>query len=193
MKSKINILGDDDIFMFEVYRTDELENAIDFLEQAAIFYNDREHPHRFKWICISLHGALYGFAVCNISGTDPVNRVFKKSNTKKDYERDLLSIWSVLKLCKNPEMLTVVNGKVLELKEHQITAIQRIVDYRNSFSHFKPSGYSILGSIEENISPILEVICFFVFESNNIFGITINQKERIKQALLSLEYKVSSD
>lgn len=179
--------------MLEIYRTNELENAIDFLEQTVVFYNNRENPHRFKWVCIGLHGALYGFAVCNIRGTDPVNRVLVKSKKKQKpiHEQDLLGIWKVLALCKNPEMLTV-NGKVLELLDYQIAAIHRIVEYRNSFSHFKPSGYSIIGSVDESIAPILEVIYFFVFQSNNIFSASKSDKERIKQALISLDFDASN-
>lgn len=174
--------------MFDVYRTDELENAIDFLEQASIFYNNKENPHRFKWVCICLHGALYGFAVSNVRGTDPVNRVLVESKKKKEFhERDLKGIWSVLELCKDKEMLPTEFGRVLELDENKTAAIVKVINYRNSFSHFKPSGYSIMGSLDEIVGPILEVIYFFAFESNNILYSSRGQKERIQQAFDTFE------
>lgn len=51
-----------------ILHTNELENAIDYLEKAAYYYNNREDPYWFKWLMISLHGALYGFGVCAVKG-----------------------------------------------------------------------------------------------------------------------------
>ncbi|WP_158735135.1 hypothetical protein [Alteribacillus sp. YIM 98480] len=62
------------------YRIDELENAVDYLETTLIYLKDTEHPHRFKWLMISLHGALYGFGVLAIKGTDPTATVYKSLN-----------------------------------------------------------------------------------------------------------------
>ncbi|MDR4318407.1 Uncharacterised protein [Niallia circulans] len=174
--------------MFEVYRSDELENAIDFLEQAAVFYKDNESNHRFKWVCISLHGALYGFAVCNVRGTNPSDRVLVESKReKKYYERDLKGIGGVLKLCQNKDMLTTEFGKVLELKENQRLSIDLLKKYRDDFSHFKPSGYSIIGSLDEVVLPVLEVIYFLAIESNNVLYSSRNQRERIIQAINTFE------
>lgn len=41
------------------YSTDELENAIDYLEQAAEFYRNKENKHLFKWLINSARGIIY--------------------------------------------------------------------------------------------------------------------------------------
>ncbi|MCM3179736.1 hypothetical protein [Cytobacillus horneckiae] len=177
--------------MEDVYRSDQLENAIDFLEQAAIYHKDYEFTHRFKWVCISLHGALYGFAVNSVSGTNPLETIFKNTNkeTNKWY---LLELMNILKLCKNPDLIQVVNGKALELTEHQEKAIVTLNEYRNNFSHFGANGYSVIGSLDYVVSPVLEVIRFLGIESNNILYLP-NQKQRVEQALSSLELSVKNE
>ena len=59
------------------YSTNELENAIDYLEQVNYYHTAIEYQHRFKWLMLSLHGALYGFSVLAIKGTDASQTVFK--------------------------------------------------------------------------------------------------------------------
>ncbi|MGG1400571.1 hypothetical protein ABE288_22515 [Bacillus salipaludis] len=56
--------------MGDILRTNELENAIDYLEKALYHFNNREDKYWFKWSMISLHGALYGFGVCAVKGTN---------------------------------------------------------------------------------------------------------------------------
>lgn len=59
------------------YSSNELENAIDYLEQACSFHEQKDYEHRFKWLMISLHGALYGFCVLAVKGTSPTQTVYK--------------------------------------------------------------------------------------------------------------------
>ncbi len=177
--------------MIESYNTNELENAIDYLEQTAVFYNNKEKNHRFKWVCISLHGALYGFAVSNLRGTD-YNRVLVKGD-KHFQDRNLLGIGIILKLCKQEDMLTNENGKVLVLNKYQDAAIVRLTDFRNYFSHFKPSVYGITIPIEEIVKPVLEVIYFLAIESKNVLYHSRSQRERVQQAFDAFELDMPSE
>jgi len=117
--------------MPDILRTNELENAIDYLEKAAYHFNNKEDKYWFKWLMISLHGALYGFGVCAIKSINN-ERVLKKFSKKKfkqkkeeliDYYKELgfeidsnssildnsvwynfselLRIWEILKHCQN--------------------------------------------------------------------------------------------
>ncbi|WP_342488552.1 hypothetical protein MKX67_18395 [Cytobacillus sp. FSL W7-1323] len=174
--------------MEEVYMSDQLENAIDFLEQAAIYHKDNNFSHRFKWVCISLHGALYGFAVNSVGGTNPIERILKNTN-KKTNKWHLLNLMEILDLCQDPELIQVVNGKALKLTNYQEKAIKRLNEYRNDFSHFGANGYSIIGSLDCVVSPVLEIIRFLAIESNNILYFS-DQKQRVEQALSSLESSV---
>ncbi|MEH7084797.1 hypothetical protein V7139_18950 [Neobacillus drentensis] len=69
--------------MGDILRTDELENAIDYLEKAAYHFNNRENDYWFKWLMISLHGALYGFGVCAVKGTSTERVLVMKLGKKK--------------------------------------------------------------------------------------------------------------
>jgi hypothetical protein len=66
-----------------VYSTSELENSVDYLEMTLHFLKEKEHPHRFKWLMINLHGALYGFGVLAIKGTSSISRVYEEISEKK--------------------------------------------------------------------------------------------------------------
>lgn len=59
------------------YRTDELENSIDYLERVTYYYLQDNFKHRMKWLMITLHGALYGFGVLAIRGSQPTATVYK--------------------------------------------------------------------------------------------------------------------
>ncbi|MFD9363031.1 hypothetical protein ACFWAE_14415 [Priestia megaterium] len=194
-----------------VYRTNEVENAIDYLEQAAKFFEDVENPHRFKWLMISLHGALYGFGVCAIKGTRSYHNVIKeiKMNSKKvktkkaelesllsefDFDLDsmltlnvseLISIWTVLDRCKSEQyMQQFVHSEVLHTTSQQDYAIQELIKYRNQLAHFKPSAYGIVGDYDEDIIiPVVEVIKFLALECNNVMYYSDESKMRVKKAL----------
>lgn len=49
--------------MTDLLRTNELENATNHIEKAVLHFNNREDKYWFKWLKISLHGALYGFMI----------------------------------------------------------------------------------------------------------------------------------
>ena len=53
-------------------RLTEESNALDYLEKASFFIKQTESDNvAWKWVIISLHGALYGFAICACKGTNP--------------------------------------------------------------------------------------------------------------------------
>jgi len=53
------------------WELNEKKNALDYLEMAVHYMLDVERtPWAWKWVCISLHGALYGFGVCALQGTN---------------------------------------------------------------------------------------------------------------------------
>jgi hypothetical protein len=74
------------IILGDILRTNELDNAIDYLEKAAYYFNNRDDNYWFKWMIISLHGALYGFSVCAIKGTS-TERVLEMKLGKKKIDK----------------------------------------------------------------------------------------------------------
>ncbi|EIT84975.1 hypothetical protein A374_13050 [Fictibacillus macauensis ZFHKF-1] len=181
-----------------LYRTDELENAVDYLEKAAFYYNIHD-KHRFKWLMISLHGALYGFGVCNIKGTS-VDNVLNKPKTKnipeyilktkqyykdkfeleiddnfasqiyKYFHIDILNFGTVINRCKSTDYMTRnIESKILKLSKKQEEAIEKLKRYRNSMAHFKPSSYIVTEDYDKEIViPVIGIIEFLAFETNNV-------------------------
>ena len=100
--------------------TEEL-NALDYLEKAYLFIQETEsNLLAWKWVVLSLHGALYGFAICACKGTNPKNVTYK---TKKGIEK-LISFDDVLKHCQNPKrMKMTIKNKHLILTYKQKEAI----------------------------------------------------------------------
>jgi hypothetical protein len=65
------------------WRLDEKNNALDYLEMAVRSLMDVERtPWAWKWVCIALHGALYGFGVCALQGTN-FELVLKRNKKEK--------------------------------------------------------------------------------------------------------------
>ena len=52
-------------------RLTEEGNAVDYLESAcAALQRTSRDPLAWKWVLIGIHGALYGFAICALKGSD---------------------------------------------------------------------------------------------------------------------------
>ncbi|PYX60555.1 MAG: hypothetical protein DMG76_02180 [Acidobacteria bacterium] len=159
------------------YRTDEKENAVDFLEVAATFYAGN-HPHKWKWLTISLHGALYGFAVLAIRGTDP-DRVSKGKNKK------LIGLWEVLKRCQDDAyMLQYSGSRRVDVSHDENLAIKKLsAEFRNNFEHFMPKLWSIeVSGFPAIVGHVCRVISFLAFESGNV-GLTPGQRRKVVHAL----------
>jgi len=70
--------------------TEEI-NALDFLEKAGQFIIETgENSLAWKWVMLSLHGAIYNFAICACKGTDPENVINFNSNYKISHELENL-------------------------------------------------------------------------------------------------------
>lgn len=140
----------------------EETNALDYLEQATAFIKKTpENIAAWKWVVISLHGALYGFAVAASRGTDYENIL-----TKKGY---LLGFWNVLNKCQDPShMRMLINSKHLELTDSQSESIETLVKWlRNKFQHFKPRLWSIeIHGMPQIAIDVLEVIHFLARQTH---------------------------
>lgn len=202
-------------------RTNELENAVDYLEKAAYHFKNREDFYWFKWLLISLHGALYGFGVCAIKGTS-TDRVLelklkaskfeqKKKEISEQYIKEygialeesaleatakynvsqLLSIRDVLKHCQDESyMLQYYEiSKILKLSDAQIEAIEKMINYRNDFAHFKPKGISIITESEEwIIKEVISVIRFLALDSGNVLFYESHFREKTEILLEMYNY-----
>ena len=151
----------------------EETNALDYLELAAAFIKKTpDNVTAWKWVVISLHGALYGFAVAASRGTD-----YESILTKKGY---LLGFWKVLNKCQDPNhMRMLINSRHLELTDSQSESIETLVKWlRNKFQHFKPRLWSIeIHGMPQIAIDILEVIRFLARETHTY--VHLSEKEEI--------------
>ncbi|MFD0051472.1 hypothetical protein ACFVHQ_19485 [Actinomycetes bacterium NPDC127524] len=209
-------------------RTDELKNSIDYLEKAIYHYKNQEDEYWFKWLTISLHGALYGFGVCAVQGSSASLRVLENPSKKRinellplltgryflstdnsipnDHlevladehslilikrlaESHLNDIWTVLDKCENNDFMDQnTESKVLVRSDLQIKAINKLVEYRNDFSHFKPKSLTIITDGDKwMIQEVVKVIKFLALDSNNVSYYTDEAKERVLYLLDQFE------
>ena len=173
----------------EWYRTTTEENATDYLEKAADFCQRSDQQHKWKWVALSLHGALYGFAICALVGTDP-DRVVTYSKKKGKLVRRLISFPVALERCQGKSyMHQYVDSKVLKLSKDEKWAIEKLTDtLRNNFTHFTPKFHSIeVSGMPQIVGHVSRVINFLAFESGNLRLLSGSLKGRIRKALAKLE------
>lgn len=161
-------------------RLTEETNALDYLEKAECFIRETEKdPLAWKWVVLSLHGALYGFAICACRGTDYENVATK---TKKGEYR-LISFDKALKLCQDPSrMKMLIHSQPLVLSDSQKTSILRLKkELRNEMEHYVPKAWSIeIHGMPQIAIDVLHVIRFLALESGTYVHLNQAQIKRVK-------------
>jgi hypothetical protein len=160
-------------------RFSEEWNALDYLEKTVEFIHRAEkYPTDWKWVIVSLHGALYGFMICALKGTDP-DRVLareKKSTTR------LISFKKALEWCQDSDhMIMTTASKVLLVSERQERSLDDLhSQFRNSFAHYQPCLWSIeLHGMPQMVIDGLEVTRSVALESGNYMWLTDEARMRI--------------
>jgi hypothetical protein len=161
-------------------RLSEETNALDYLEKAVVFVRSAsDNPIDWKWGILALHGAIYGFMICALKGTDP-DRVLR--NSKRS--RWLIDFGEALKRCQDPAWMTMTcHSQVLKLSQEQEAALNYIhAIFRNGLVHYQPCLWSIEVS---GLLPILahgfDVVRFLSLETGNYTHLTREQCTRISQ------------
>jgi hypothetical protein len=117
----------------------EESNSEDYLEKAVGFIKTTgDNPLDWKWVILAIHGALYGFMICALKGTDPDSNV---CDTTKAGHQKLIDFREALKRCQDSSRMNFSGfTKILQLSENQKQAVGRI---RNQFLHYRPASWSI--------------------------------------------------
>jgi hypothetical protein len=160
-------------------RFSEEWNALDYLEKTVEFIHRAEkYPTDWKWVIVSLHGALYGFMICALKGTDP-DRVLARE--KKGTTR-LISFKKALEWCQDSDhMIMTTASKVLLVSERQERSLDDLhSQFRNSFAHYQPCLWSIeLHGMPQMVIDGLEVTRSVALESGNYMWLTDEARMRI--------------
>ncbi len=170
---------------------DETYNAIDFLEATAHFLETIPDETKWKWVSISLHGALYGFAICALQGTNP-ERVTCKDEKGKIW---LISLPKALRRCQNQRWMGLyTNSKALTLSDDEKWAVENLrTTLRNNFAHFQPRSWSVeITPMPDIVNHVLRVVEFLALESGNTM-LDDEQTNRIKLATRRTRTAVESE
>ena len=171
-------------------RLDEIENAIDNLEMVDFFLERIENEKKWKWIVISAHMALYGFAIC-AANNPPYQSVIDYGENKQ--EGRLISLKEALEKLKKPIHDKSPNDyyKLLELSSSQEDAIKKLSkEFRNHFEHFRPLHWSIVVSgFPKMILEIIEVIRFIAVDSHRV-NTSIKDENRITNVIEKIEIAI---
>ena len=164
-------------------RLTEESNALDYLERAGQFIKEAAtDPKAWKWVILSLHGALYGFAISAGKGSDYQSVV---KITKKGYER-LITLDEALSMCQDDKWMgTLYGGSALILTASQKDSIRRLKEtLRNNFEHYIPGGWSIEMHGFPRISMgILDVIRFLAVDTFCYQHLNQAQRKKIKSII----------
>ena len=120
----------------------EESSAVDYLEKTLGFIKTAvRDPIEWKWVVLAIHGALYGFMICTLKGTDPDNVCV----TTKGGHVKLIDFRAALKRCQQPELMSISGfTNVLQLTHNEHLALNMIHDdFRNQFLHYRPTLWSI--------------------------------------------------
>lgn len=158
----------------------EETNSVDFLEKVYYFVKRvEEHPNDWKWVIISLHDALYGFAICALKGTNDLNVTYQDKNGRKN----LISFGEAIKRCQDSSFMTwLSSSKTLQLNEYQVWAIKKLhEEFRNHFEHYQPIIWSIeIHGFPDMTVAILDIIKFLSTGSGNFMHLSKTQIRKIK-------------
>lgn len=164
-------------------RITEEKNALDYLIRAGDFIKETEkNILAWKWVILSLHGALYGFAICASQGTNYENVTYK---TKKG-DLKLISFGEAIKRCQNPNIMKMlIHSKALVLTDSQNESINIAKnELRNKFEHYIPSGWSIeIHGLPQISIDLLDVIRFLALETKTYIHLNQTEKRKIKSVV----------
>jgi hypothetical protein len=161
-------------------RLDERINALDNLRMCAHFLRTLDEPIRWKWAIVALHQALYGYAIAAVQGSDACS-VLKKPS---DPTSDLISIWEALKRAKDPGYLWPGSAPLVTTAQED-EAVERLVgEFRNSFEHFVPAGWSIeVSGFPTILGHTLRVLEAIAVGSGSVRYYEPDEEEAVKDAI----------
>ena len=164
-------------------RLTEATNALDFLEKAGCFIRETDESLiEWKWVVLSLHSALYGFAICACKSTSLENVIVRDKKGKKK----LIPFDDALKACRNSHWMSrLYGGKVLTLSSCQQESIKRLQqELRNHFEHYTPKLWLIeVHGLPQMVLDILDIIRFLAVENNIYVNLNSSQIRKVKSVV----------
>jgi len=134
----------------------------------------------WKWVILALHGALYGFAISSLRGTNP-NRVTYK--TEKGKEK-LISFEEAIKRAQQPRYMSMTTvSKHLELGGQQKESIRKLHKvFRDNFVHYVPAAWVIeIHKLTQIAIDCLDAARFLALDTGNYVHLNTEQEQKVAQ------------
>jgi len=160
---KIQIFKRHDSYWLEI---NDISNAVDFLEKTNIFLEEN-YDSKWKWSSIALHGALYGFSILAIKGTNPFNAPPEGTGIY-DIEKEWLIPFD--KALKYIQDVKRVNPPVSISKSQKKNIDKMSAMLRNNFFHFSPNKHESINltGICQIFDTAIDVIDHLIFKTSSI-------------------------
>jgi len=173
-------------------------NAIDYLEKTNYFIQKtNKEKIAWKWVVLSLHGALYGFAICALRGNNPyIHTVEEKKECVKKIKcihcgkmaekivknssEKLISFDGAIKKCE--KLRITMDDKKLILTNKQKESIRKLKKVlRNNLEHYKSGGLAIeINGLPRIAIDILDIIEILALKTYTIVDLEPPQIKKIK-------------
>jgi hypothetical protein len=173
-------------------RYDEMTNALDYLEKCFTFLKTVEfEPQNWKWVVITLHSALYGFAISACKGMNSESVV---TRTKSSHER-LIDFDEALKRCQDPTWMRVnINYEEFKFSPSQTKSIRKLHKVlRNNFKHFTPKSWSIeLHYLPDMVYDCFEVVRLLIIYSDVSWRLRGVKLKKVKLIIYQSKKNISN-
>lgn len=153
--------------MTQYLRTGLKKNTIDSLQKALDFLKKTDRNlYYWKWLCIALHNALYGFMICAL-GKGNWKNIAEWDKKRREYNINrLISFSEARKRVQDSKYICgPINATPITLTKSQRFSIKKLSEgLRNKFEHFLLFGWSIelsgMPSITKDVIDIIEQLAF---------------------------------
>ncbi len=185
-------------------RTDTSEEAVSAIEMFANTLGVvAADPYRWKWSIIALHGAVQGFLVLGLRGSNNFDVLNRRSaerwaqaveaGNRPPADGRLDSLLGLYAKTKSVRMLKYTTSKRFEPRGTQGASVKALNSLRNDFIHFVPKRWSIeVSGLPAICSDCLDLIEFLGWECGNVMWVDDRLEERARGALADARRQILS-
>lgn len=176
-------------------RTDPAEEAISGLEMFAESLGSvASDPYRWKWAILALHGAVQGFMILGLRGSNNLDvlspaavkiwaQAVQAGNRPPSDKERLDSLLGLYAKVKSQRMLKYTTSKRFEPRGTNEASIKMLNSLRNDFIHFVPKRWSFeVSGLPMICSDCLDLIEFLGWECGNVTWTERSLEARARRA-----------
>ena len=169
-------------------RFDEVEDVLSSLGLLALCAPlVREEPSYWKWAIISAHAALQGAMVCALHDTSGLSVLDKQSarGMREWFDKKIETPPNEKLAHFNTLLQRCCESQPLALSKAQLKDIKRLHEqFRNSFTHFVPQGWSIeKAGLPRIVGAAVDVTERLMAYPNVVHKLSGNKKRRFESYL----------